>query len=577
MNIQAPEFYPSNDFHRHSQIIDTALLSNYLQTDSQIADAYSILEEWNQSSTFSSLIMQWSTNNEKPRNDQVPFSLLLYNISSLHVHLEDLISYICSSYPTIWALTGLHFDEYSNYQLALFFKSRYTVYYQQGTNRFGGVCLAITHAVPHRLVSQFHDIKNLIVVDLFQPNQSFTLAVMYSPPSEQLPLSILDRLYRYNRNLILLGDLNARHPHWYDVTTNPKGSKLNEWICDKENLRVYNASQPTSLRSQAILDLVIGPLQVSSEQTETDRMMQVTDHYPVRWNISSFKLLNTDHHQVKNINWNLVNCILDLKQNYFFVLAELLQNDPTEFILLYENFLVSLQERCTKYHVIRRYRPSLPSYLVTTIKHRRHLLNLHRSTRSNELKELLHRMNRYIHYELRAIKKVHWQEFCSKLDPKNTKQFWKHSQNLFRKRHSQIQGFIDEKTDQTHCEPHAMINHAFEYYSTAFRETDTLFQNREVTAFRENLSEHLSALPSKPFLFKISDLLIAIRRLKTKTSSGHEKVSNKLLKSIPMSHYCFLLQIFNKLLVRNEYPQRWKLSKMILLPKEKSTLLSLNR
>ena len=76
-----------------------------------------------------------------------------------------------------------------------FFKCRYTIYYQQGTNRFGGVCLAIAHEVPHRLVSTFH-------------------AVMYSPPSELLPLSILDRLYRYNRNLILTGDLNARHPYW---------------------------------------------------------------------------------------------------------------------------------------------------------------------------------------------------------------------------------------------------------------------------------------------------------------------------------------------------------------------------
>ena len=52
----------------------------------------------------------------------------------------------------------------------------------------------------------------------------------------------------------------------------------------------------------------------------------------------------------------LINCILDLKQNYFFILAELLRNEPTDFILLYEKFLVSLQERCTTYHAIRRYR-----------------------------------------------------------------------------------------------------------------------------------------------------------------------------------------------------------------------------
>jgi len=190
---------------------------------------------------------------------------------------------------------------------------------------------------------------------------------------------------------------------------------------------------------------------------------------------------------------------------------------------------------------------------------------------------LLYRLNRYIHYELRAIRKVQWQEFCYRLEPKNTQQFWKRTQNLFKKRHHRIQGLIDEDNDQIHCEPQVMIKHAFEYYSTAFKESETLLQNADVLKFSSNLSQRLLELPSQPFLFKINDLSLAIRRLKTKTSSGHEKVSNKLLKSIPMSHYCFLLQIFNQLLVRNEYPQHWKLSKMILLPKEKSNLLSLNK
>ena len=152
MNIQATDFSPSNATHRHLQTIDLGILSAYLTTDGQIADAYSILEEWNQASTLSALMMQWLAKNEIPRTSQSHFSLLLYNINSFHAHLEDLICYVCSSYPTIWALAGLHFNELANYQLASFFKSRCTIYYQQGTNRFGGVCLAIAREVPHRLV-----------------------------------------------------------------------------------------------------------------------------------------------------------------------------------------------------------------------------------------------------------------------------------------------------------------------------------------------------------------------------------------------------------------------------------------
>ena len=70
--------------------------------------------------------------------------------------------------------------------------------------------------------------------------------------------------------------------------------------------------------------------------------------------------------------------------------------------------------------------------------------------------------------------------------------------------------------------------------------------------------------------------IMRFRRLKTKTSTGHENVSNKLLKTIPISHYGFLLQTYNVLLIENTSPQHWKLSKMILLPKENSSIISVN-
>ena len=113
--------------------------------------------------------------------------------------------------------------------------------------------------------------------------------------------------------------------------------------------------------------------------------------------------------------------------------------------------------------------------------------------------------------------------------------------------------------------------------SEAFKEKETSSQNQEVAEFKNHLAEKLAELPSKPFVFSINDLHRSIRRLKTKTSSGHEKVSNKLLKSIPISHYGFILQTFNALLIEKTYPQHWKLSKMILLPKERTAILSVNQ
>ena len=419
---------------------------------------------------------------------------MLYNISSLQTHLEDVIGYVSESYPSIWALTRLHFNDEVNYRLASYFKSRYTIYYQHGSNSFGGVCLAIAREVPHRIVSEFHDVNNLIAADVFNSNKKYTVAVVYSLPSEEVPINILNRLHQYNRNLILVGDLNARHPNWHDVTSNTCGHRLAEWIDEKQTLKIFNSAKPTSTRSRAVIDLIIAPSHVSSALAEIDQKMRVSDHYPVHWRLSSFISHSSADYEVKRIDWVVLNCILNLKQNFFFTLSEQRRHQSIEFILVYEAFLVALQERCTTYHMTKSYRSSMPPYLVNIIKQRRRILCLYRSTRSEEHRSSLYSLNKYIHHELRGVKRAQWQEFCLGLEPKNTQRFWNHSKKLFREREIPIQGFLYERNHRVITNADAMIEHVRQYYSETFREKETLSQDQDVAEFKEYLAEKLAEL-----------------------------------------------------------------------------------
>ena len=126
-------------------------------------------------------------------------------------------------------------------------------------------------------------------------------------------------------------------------------------------------------------------------------------------------------------------------------------------------------------------------------------------------------------------------------------------------------------------DPESMINHAYDYYSDLLTEKETSSQNSDVHEFTKDLHSRLTELPSNPFRFTINDLYRSIHQLKEKSSNGHKRVSNKLIKSIPLSHYSFILQTFNCLLMKNSYPDHWKLFKMILLLKEKKTFLSVDQ
>ena len=353
MNSDANEFFPSNETGTRSTTFDEGDdLFTVLKTNHQIATARSILHEWNTATTLSALTREWSSCRENQPTERNSFSLVLYNISSLQMHLEDLIEHISESYPNIWALTGLHFiKDDANYQLASYFNSRYTIYYQHGSNSFGGVCLAIAREVPHRIASEFNNINNLIAADVFNPNEKYTVAVVYSPPSKEVPINIFNRLHQYNRNLILIGDLNARHPNWHDVTSNSCGHRLAEWIDAKQNLKIFNSAKPTSTRSRAVIDLIITPCHVSSDLAEINQKMRVSNHYPLHWRLSSFNSHSHTECEVNRIDWVVLNWMLNLRQNFFFALSAQMRHQSIEFILVDEAFLVALQERCTTYHM----------------------------------------------------------------------------------------------------------------------------------------------------------------------------------------------------------------------------------
>ena len=106
--------------------------------------------------------------------------------------------------------------------------------------------------------------------------------------------------------------------------------------------------------------------------------------------------------------------------------------------------------------------PRVPLYLVNLIKQRRTILYLHRLTRSEEYRNSLHSLDKYIHYELRMVKRAQWQEFCLGLEPKNTQHFWNYSKKLSRKRATSIQAFLDERNNRVISEADTMIEHVSE-------------------------------------------------------------------------------------------------------------------
>ena len=185
-----------------------------------------------------------------------------------------------------------------------------------------------------------------------------------------------------------------------------------------------HSTATSSTRSQVVIYLIIAPYRTPSDLAEIDQKMPVSDHYPVHWRLSSFQSHSRTKCEVKIIDWVVLNCILNLKQHFFFALSRTDEASIDRVDSCLRGIPCCLTGKM--YRLSHNQKLSTPVYLpIWWILSSRdaEILCLYRSS--------LYSLNKYIHHKLRAVMRAQWQVFCLELGPKNTQRFRNHSKKLF--------------------------------------------------------------------------------------------------------------------------------------------------
>ncbi|CAF5023628.1 unnamed protein product [Rotaria magnacalcarata] len=246
-----------------------------------------IFEEWTNTPTLNLLLDEWSNYRNKTlsmlnRKDNI--SILLVNVSSLNRYMVEIFNLIDSTSPPIITINGTHHDEESIKQFTKHFFN-YNIFSINGTNLFGGVLVAVHKSIHTQRIVGFGNIPNLIALEIGVDNNKFQLVTCYSPPHEQIPFKIFDRILQINENTIITGDFNAKHNSWSRSIENPKGKTLFNWLSSLQTrsaMDIINKFIPTSTRSNATIDLIITPSHMSSNSFSVLPSIG-NDHHPVIW------------------------------------------------------------------------------------------------------------------------------------------------------------------------------------------------------------------------------------------------------------------------------------------------------
>ncbi|CAF3851520.1 unnamed protein product [Rotaria sordida] len=528
-----------------------------------------ILQECCWTWSFQALSQFWQQQYCQPKIPSSSLSILHYNIRYFYSNQADLIDMVNVFSPTIISLNelGTMVPEKTIKQLLF----PYNVYLKEGTNSHGGVFLAVDKRLRCHLI-EINE-PNIIEVQMIVGDQQFVVASIYSPLTDRLPLATMTTLLNHSKNIIIAGDLNAKHPDWDCPQANTKGRDLSNWLM-AHNLNVLNADAKTSLRSNPTIGLII-----SSEFPEISESQTLAytgnDHLPT---FTKFLCLNVsmDKHLVPRTFWKLYSSILTVIHDQLQADQEISINDSNityKWFIMFEQFLAALKLRVTEWKEVKRKRPSISPSLRILLRHKHYLRNRYRHTKHEEDRLRLRSWNILVKQEFRAYKQRNWEQFISNVASPNPSTFWNTVKMLNKKESIDFSALTDGNT--VHRSPDDIVkclsHHFTERHSPPSmnmvnvhdREADELWKLYSLAD-----KDDIKLISSQSDLqFDEQDITNTIRLLKNKNSFGFDQVSNKMVKLLPTHYHLLLAHAYNDLFRAAHWGKEWKTARTICLNK----------
>jgi hypothetical protein len=193
-------------------------------------------------------------------------------------------------------------EQYHSFQIPDF-----NVFHEEGTNKNGGVLVAIgKHLKASKVETR---LQNTLVIDIMGLSEPLRIIGIYWPNSQKRDINELNPYII--KNTIISGDFNASVSHCNSPTTDKRGHEVLKW--SDENLLTYiPGTNNSSKRSQRNIDLTFTNFPVIKGETLS---IGTSDHWPLVYR-SDFIIFQTEQ-KFSITKWKYFEVILCLLQDYW--------------------------------------------------------------------------------------------------------------------------------------------------------------------------------------------------------------------------------------------------------------------
>lgn len=438
-----------------------------------------------------------------------------------------------------------------------------------------GTAILIKDDIDHLLIPtpNTHHLE-AIGIKLNTSNCKYTLFSVYQSPNLQLVTSDIDMLLETDHHVLLMGDFNAKHDHWYPGLRNTSGNILFNHLLNRD-YTIYAPPSPTLVHyreclTKSLPDLILANNIYNIENVKTVPAL-TSNHLPVFFTITiKVDRIIQQRHNYCKADWALYRSILN---NNIHLSSQILK-DTSEIDIaidtLSENIILARDSAVPLITLSNTPKP-LPRKIKRLIKFKNKLRRYDQLENDPIARKSIRTQVNYLNKNIKTGIKEHndkiWNDKLRRVDNPSS-DLWRLAKSMkLKSTTSSVQPLqrIDGTTAIAPVDQCETLADAFQKNMELTSQCYNQSMDKEVETSISALNELETGNSFKPVYPK--EIWKQILKLKVHKAPGNDDIANCLIKNLPQKAIIVLTKIFNACLSLAYFPSAWKVAKVIALKK----------
>lgn len=512
--------------------------------------------------------------------DKHKLTILHVNCQGFNTAKPDLDLLINDLAPDIINLQDTRREQYNPITYAGY--NNHSIHYTRGQKL--GITILIKSTIPNQRIEQLptNYPEEAITVEIKPPKSPAIRILSIYARSKQMPADFLRVELTNHKNTIIVGDLNAKHPHFHGDDTNANGQALfnlyQEQLVNSVNPGLPTRHPQTQGHRSSSIDFILGT--TTTFPLLSNFLVQdpiESDHQPITADIKLTAAIPQAQYKPKPMfdkaDWNEYKSFIRERVNTLPII-QANQQSIDQSITAITNIIQAADTKAVP-RTSNKSRQPYPQEIINKIKAKRKIRRNYIANRDPAIKTIINRLQKEIRNEIRDFKQDQTTNTWNAVNNKEPGAFWTTVRKLIKQpslpsmQPLQFEGSTHHTPDEQVKVFHKLYQdiHSIPPPRPGSEELNTQVEQFVQGRLRPN-NPAASRITELNCNVTPADILHAVKRTKN-TSPGHDEIYHSHLKNLPLEALRYLANLY-EICIRTQYfPTTWKKGITILLPKPK--------